>query len=416
MRDPRAQLVRIDSHGQAHPIGSVASQWLRAREGAYRLLPSPPHVVFMRYTGEDGRRDVADGAVVRLSGEITAPGALLDVVALLAQMGWRGELSVFDGNDARSIFFDQGNVVGAVTNVEQERIGSILYKFGAINAAQRDQAVAAQSAGKRFGEVLLELGWLSQEALYQYISRQIEEIVFAVLGVSDGTFFFLEGFDEGRLVVRHTVSASALLMDSVTRLDEVRFFRQKIPTSSHVPVRLEGAAQSSEFPVTYAAVDGKRSVEEIGRTTGLGEFETTKQLYSLVQSHRVGIHPPPVDGGPVAIVVAANAALATIFGAARQHAEALEASLAAFSVGAGVYDILLRGAGPGPEGALRPEIVVQNSVLVAAGADPVQVLRQMLHEYVSFALFSAGSALGSEGEAELAKRVAPLLVVLRPVG
>jgi hypothetical protein len=40
----------------------------------------------------------------------------------------------------------------------------------------------------------------------------------------------------------------------------------------------------------------------------------------------------------------------------------------------------------------------------------------MLHEYVSFALFCAGSALGVEGEGELAKRVAPLLVVLRPVG
>jgi hypothetical protein len=416
MRDPRAELVRIDSHGQIHPIGSVASQWLRAREGAYRLLPTPRHVVFMRYTGEDGHRDVSDGAVVRLAGEITAPGALLDIVALLAQMGWRGELSVLDGSHARSIFFDQGNVVGAVTDAEQERIGSILYKFGAINEAQRDEALAAQSAGKRFGEVLLEHGWLAQEELYQYMSRQVEEIVFAVLGVSEGTFFFLEGFDEGRLVVHHTVSASALLMDSVTRLDEVRFFRQKIASSRHVPVRVEGSGAASDFPVVYAAVDGKRSVEEIGRETGLGEFETTKQLYSLVRSHRVSMHPPAIDGGPVAIVVAANAALATIFGVAAAHAASLEASLAAFTIGAGVYDILLRGAGPGPEGALDPEIVTQNSLLVAAGSDPVQVLRQMLHEYVSFALFSAGSSLGLEAEGELARRVAPLLVVLRPVG
>lgn len=416
MRDPRAELVRIDSQGQAHPIGSVASQWLRARAGAYRLLPTPPHVVFMRYTGEDGRRDVGDGAVVRLAGEITTPGALLDVVALLSQMGWRGELSVLDGSHVRSIFFDQGNVVGAVTNVEQERIGSILYKFGAINESQRDQALQAQVAGKRFGEVLLELGLVSQEELYKYMSRQVEEIVFAVLGVSDGTFFFLEGFDDARLVVRHTASASALLMDSVTRLDEVRFFRQKVPSGAHVPVRAESSAPSTEFPVVYDAIDGKRSVEEIGRVTGLGEFETTKHLYALVQAHRVSIHPPPIDGGPVAIVAAANSALAEIFTAAGEHVAALESGLAAFTVGAGMYDILLRGAGPGPDGALVPKVVVQNAVLVAGGADSSQVLRQMLHEYVSFALFCAGSALGVEAEGELAKRVAPLLVVLRPVG
>ena len=115
MRDGKAELVRIDNRGEAHPIGNIAGQRLRARAGAYRMLPSPAHVVFMRYTGEDGRRDAEDGAIVRLAGEVTAPGALCDVLALLGQTGWRGELVVLDGEDARSVFFDQGNVVGAVT-------------------------------------------------------------------------------------------------------------------------------------------------------------------------------------------------------------------------------------------------------------------------------------------------------------
>ncbi|HWA74927.1 MAG TPA: DUF4388 domain-containing protein [Polyangiaceae bacterium] len=418
MRDPRAELVRIDSHGQAHAIGSVASQRLRAREGTYRLLPTPRHVVFMRYTGEDGQRDASDGAVVRLAGEITAPGALCDVFALLAQTGWRGELAVLDDDHVRSIFFDQGNVVGAVTNVEHERIGSVLYKFGAIDRAQLEQALVAQAGGKRFGEVVLELGWLTREQLYQFMSRQIEEIVFAVLGVSDGMFFFLDGFDDARLVVRHTVGASALLIDSVTRMDEVRFFRQKIPSSEHVPVRSEGSLPPSEFAAVYGAVDGTRSVEEVGRITGLGEFETTKHLYALVQSHCVAIRPPPVTGGPHAIVAAANAALSAIFSAvaADGHVKELASSLASFAVGAGVYDILLRGAGPNSEGELAADVVVENSVLVAAGADPAQVLRQMLHEYVSFALFSVGAVLGSGAEAELARQVTPMLAVLRPVG
>lgn len=382
------------------------------------MLPTPRHVVFMRYTGEDGQRDASDGAVVRLAGEITAPGALCDIVALLAQTGWRGELMVLDGDHVRSIFFDQGNIVGAATNVEQERIGAVLYKFGAIDQTQRDQALEAQAGGKRFGEVVLDLGWLSREQLYQFMSRQIEEIVFAVLEVSDGTFFFLDGFDDARLVVRHTVGASALLIDSVTRMDEVRFFRQKIPSSEHVPVRNDGSLPPAEFSAVFNAIDGSRSVEEVGRITGLGEFETTKHLYALVQSHCVAIRPPPVTGGPHAIVAAANAALSAIFRAVAEggHAGELSRSLASFAVGAGVYDILLRGAGPDAEGVLEPDVVVENSVLVAAGAAPAQVLRQMLHEYVSFALFSVGAVLGSGAEAELARQVTPMLAVLRPVG
>lgn len=76
MLDPQAELVRIDTNGEAHAIGRVASQRLREQAGVFRMLPAPSHVVFMRYTGVDGRRDEGDGAVIRLSGEICQPGAL----------------------------------------------------------------------------------------------------------------------------------------------------------------------------------------------------------------------------------------------------------------------------------------------------------------------------------------------------
>src|SRR3954470_19165353 len=270
MRDGKAELVRIDGGGVAHPIGAIASQRLRARTGAYRMLPSPAHVVFMRYTGEDGRRDADDGAIVRLAGEVTAPGALCDILALLGQTGWRGELVVLDGDDVRSVFFDQGNVVGALTNVEGERLGAVLYRYGVIDGEARDRIMEQVKAGKRFGAAAIDLGVLKQDQIYAYISKQVDEIVFATLTVSDGTFFFLDGFDEARLVSRHTVSANALLMDGVTRMDEMRYFRQKIPSAEHVPVRGDGrGTPEEEFKVALEAVDGKSSVGDLGRSSGL---------------------------------------------------------------------------------------------------------------------------------------------------
>ncbi|MEI9951496.1 MAG: DUF4388 domain-containing protein [Pseudomonadota bacterium] len=419
MKDGRSELVRIDSRGQAHPIGNVASQRMRAREGAYRILPAPKHVVFMRFTGEDGRRDAEDGAVVRLSGEVTAAGTLCDILALVAQTGWRGELVVMDGDDARSIFFEQGNVVGAVTNVEEERLGSVLYRFGVISEEQHTQIVSATQGGKRFGEAAIDLGVLKHDEIYSYIARQIEEIVFATMTVGDGTFFFLDGFDESRLVSRHTVSANALLMDGVTRMDELRYFQQKIPSAEHIPLRVENrGTPADEFQSVYSAIDGKLSVGELGRQTGLGEFDTTKALYALVQSQHVTIHQPRVSGGPTSLVSAANGALRAIFAAAHSSgkAEQVRSNLASFAVGAGVYDILFRNAGPDDSGALTPETVAANSQVVAGGADQDNLLKQMLHEYVSFALFSAGAALGSGAEGELAKQVAPALAGLRPQG
>jgi hypothetical protein len=419
MKDARAELVRIDSSGVAHPIGVVASQRMRSREGAFRLLPSPRHVVLMRLTGEDGKRDREDGAIVRLAGEITAPGDTTDVLAMVAQANWRGELVVLDSEHTRSILFEQGNVVGVQTTCEEERLGSVLYRYGAITAEQRETIVEMMKQGARFGEAASQAGLVSSEQLYKYIAKQIEEVVFATLTIGDGTFFFLDGFDENRLVTRHMVSASALLMDSVTRMDEVRYFRQKIPSAEYVPVRLDNPKPvGEELQTTLAAVDGKSTVEEIGRRTGSGEFVTSKHLYALVQSKHVAIHPPRAEGGPAGLVAAANGALRTIHAYADRanKGQALRESLASFAVGAGVYDILFRKAGPDAQGVLDPKTVAENSVWVASGADPENMLKQMLHEYVSFALFSAGTALGTEREAELKNEVGAILAKLRPQG
>ncbi|HYQ28239.1 MAG TPA: DUF4388 domain-containing protein, partial [Polyangiaceae bacterium] len=312
-----------------------------------------------------------------------------------------------------------GNVVGAITNVEEERLGSVLYRFGVITEQEHAQVAAAAQGGKRFGEAAIELGVLKHDDIYEYIAHQIEEIVFATMTVGDGTFFFLDGFDESRLVSRHTVSANALLMDGVTRMDELRYFQQKIPSAEHIPFRVENrGTPAEEFQVVYSAIDGKFSVGDLGRRTGLGEFDTTKALYALVQSQHVTIHPPRVSGGPSSLVAAANDALRAIFAAARSggKAEQVRGNLASFMVGAGVYEILFRGAGPDDSGALDPATVAENSVTVAAGADQDNLLKQMLHEYVSFALFSAGAALGSGAESELVKLVAPALTGLRPQG
>jgi hypothetical protein len=90
--------------------------------------------------------------------------------------------------------------------------------------------------------------------------------------------------------------------------------------------------------------------------------------------------------------------------------------LSSFAVGAGVYDILFRNAGPDESGALDADAVAQNSAVVAGGADADNILKQMLHEYVAFALFSAGAALGSSAEADLSRQVGPALASLKPQG
>lgn len=418
MKEARAELVRINERGEAHAIGPVASQRLRARVGAYRLLPSPRHVVFMRYTGEDGQRDAEDGAIVLLSGEITAPGSMCDIFALLAQSSWRGELVVLSDDVARSVFFEQGRVLGTQSDSADERLGEVLYRYGVLKKEQLEQVRAEmQRQPGRFGETAVRQGLLTQEQVYEGLRRQTDEVVYSTLTVADGTFFFLHGFNDERLVWHHVASANGLLMDAVTRMDEVRYFREKIPSSDFVPARIANTTPvPEEAAPTYEKVDGFQSIMELGRSTGRGEFATTKDIYTLLQSKHVVLHAPPVSGGLPAIVAVSNEALRTIHKVADAHGQgpALRQSLLSFAAGAGVYDILLRGAGPDERGALDVERVVDNSALVASPGEQESTLQQMLREYVSFALFSTGAVVGAETEAQLTRDITAWLTRLQP--
>src|SRR5262245_49140327 len=235
MNEELLELVRIDGTGTAHPVGKTASQRMRARQGSFRLMPGPSHLIVMRYVGEDGRRDPEDGPIFRLAGEITADGALCDVFGLIGHAGWPGELVVLDGQTSRSIFFDRSHVIGAQSNAEGERLGEVLYRYGALTAEQVEETAKHVTTEVRFGEAAVRRGFITRERLFQLMTKQTEEIVYAMLLVGDGMFYFLDTFDESRISARQSLSVNGLLMEGVRRMDETRYFRERIPSDQHVP-------------------------------------------------------------------------------------------------------------------------------------------------------------------------------------
>jgi hypothetical protein len=420
MKNARSELVRISASGEVHPIGTTASQRLRSRPGTYRVLPSPRHVVFLRYTGEDGHRDQDDGAIVRLAGEVTRPGGLCDIIGFIAQAGWRGELVVMENSSVRRLFFERGNIVGVLTNADDERLGQVMYRFGALTQAQLAQLEGALAEQARpVGEVAVELGFVAHSDVFGFLRKQVEEVVLGVLTVDDGTYFFLEGFDESLLVSHQIVNANAVLMDGVRRFDEIKYFRDKIPSSEHIPCVVKGASipVPSELEETFRCIDDNTSIIELGRQSGAGEFAVTKDVFALIRLGCVQISPPRSGSSRQATVVLGNEALRCI------HREADEAgvggefreALASFASGAGLYDILFRGAGPARDGTLDPDTVANNSQLVDS-ANPDVTLRRMLHEYVAFAVFSLQPKLNAAASKRCEKQVSEVLQNLQPSG
>lgn len=402
----RDDLLRIDTTGTVHPLGRIASQQLRPRTGEWRLIPSPRDLLIARsMSGGD--------AVLKLAGEIRSPGSLSDIIALAAQSAWRGELVVLADAGSRSFFFDNGMVIGATTTVPDERLGETLYRFGVITREQLDAIVlASKSSGKRLGETALELGVVPAETLFSMMERQVEEMFFAAVQISEGAFYFFDRFDEKILLRRHNLNAGGLLMEAARRMDEMRFFREKVPSDAYVPVPVPGKRPPDDLAAMFAECDGKRSITDIARATGQLEFDLTRSVFQLISSGAVFVVAPR-PRGPESIVETYNLALAVIHERCDTEGRGGEMrdGLARFATGGGVYDPLFMGAGPLMDGTLKPNRIAQN-IAALAGEDPDAWLIGLMNDYVGFALFQAESLLAREAQAKL---LAEVMELLKPV-
>lgn len=409
MLDREDWLLRVDSTGTVHPVGRIASQELRSRKGEWRLVHSPPDLVLMR--------GAQPTTALKLAGEIRTPGGVCDIIALIVQAGWRGELSILSDMGARSLFFNNGNIVGAQTTVEEERLGETLYRFGVITREQLSSIVnTSVTTGKRVGEAAIDLDFVSREDLYPMMARQVEEVFYGTIHVAEGAFYFFDRFEEEKVATRHSLNAGALLMEGARRMDELKFFREKIPNDTYVPVLTSTSKKPpDELAEVYGECDGRRSIAEIGRRIGQLEFEITRAIYQLLTGGFVTVAASRPQGAE-AIIELFNEALEELHRVCDEAGKGadLREGLGRFATGGGVYDPLFMMAGPAENGTLRPFRVAKN-LAALAGEDPDTWLIQLMNDYVGFGIFQAESLIEREAMNGLISKVSEILKPVRSV-
>lgn len=398
---------------------------LTPHAGRYELSVDAPGLLVLQEESAPGHpRDR-----VLMAGEIVSRMTVVEVCNIVASTNWRGELLVVDPEGGRrGLTFDQGALKLAESSLPQDRLAEVLHRHGWLDRPTLE--VLRQETGdddRALALICVERGLLDREGLFASLRRQAEDIFYGSLLVGDGTYVFRQGEradDRGAAAATLHVPVQALLMEGVQRIDEMALFRQRIPGPEMVPElkadapgRAGGRRGGSQEPTLAKVlgwVDGRRSIGEIARGTGLGEFGATKAIYQLLQQGTVVLHRPRnIDEAATRrLVRQINEVVRDVFVAVATYGgiDATRATLAAWIQGSG-YDALF-GDGVDVDGSLDADDVVRR-LQSSPEPHPLEHLHQALHELAAFTLFSASTSLPRDQELRLSRDVNRRLQAIR---
>jgi len=239
------------------------------------------------------------------AGEVVLVGDLqhippTDLLNFLHQGRHSGVLYSRSAAVERALVLDDGNVSWGVSSSPAERFGEILARHGMLDREELARALKAQAGAGggsgRIGEILIERGAFAREDLPRALRVQVVEIFLALLVARRGEFLLFEGFDRSALPVSAGIDTEALLLDGLRRMDEMERFRARIPGSDAKPRRTGKALdRTEEVPNAreiVALADGTLTLAEIAARTALGEFETTKAIFKLLDGGQLSLSPP----------------------------------------------------------------------------------------------------------------------------
>jgi hypothetical protein len=427
--DARDNQIVIEPDGRV-VIGAAAAKRLAQHPGKYRVVPTTGELVLLQRveskTGESSVVQNVPPGRVALAGEIDVGGGLVDVINFIHGNQWSGQLAVVDGGIRKTIYFRRGDIRTAASNVAEDRLGAILYRYGVVSEEQLGEAVKATNASTKLGQVMVERGWLTPHDLYSYVRKQIEEIFFSILVIAKGNFYFYRTGDDDGPASQLQLSTKTLLFEGVRRIDELSYFREKLPSMDAVLVPRHPMPESKLGPREQRVldlVDGARTLEMISRITHLGEFETTKILYQLLQSGyvvrkegrpsikmKMGKPGDTLDDMYGRIIDTFNAVYAKIHAAvaAKGKEQGLHQGLESFFGSVAEFAPLFVAISLESDGTL-PREQIRANLQMAPTDNKLDYLHRGLNELLFFELFTAGEAVDRREEIELHQRLNQIL-------
>jgi CheY-like chemotaxis protein/cytochrome c-type biogenesis protein CcmH/NrfG len=210
------------------------------------------------------------------AGQVGNSGSLgeVGIVKLIfefADRGQTGTLALSHGKVRKEIYFRDGRVVAADSNLRQEALGTLLCAKGIIDERQLAYLLAETKArGHKMGAVLIELGWLSPEEVLQFLAAQVHKRISDCLRWDEGTWTFTPGDTFGERVIEHDLDIDNTIFSGLMHTADPEKLISRIEENGARTIRL--SSRFERHRPGFEAVFGAQIAQDVAAGASLGSF------------------------------------------------------------------------------------------------------------------------------------------------
>jgi hypothetical protein len=229
--------------------------------------------------------------------------SLTEVFQMLGMQHKSGVLTVEGPKDTISVGFVTGRIVSveSSSNRIENRLGTLLVKAGRLSEDELAGALELQKKKQgRLGRLLLTEEIVRAEDLREAIRIQVQRILFAAFGWTDGRFRFApQAVIEHDPEIFQPMPTESILLEAARHFDELPLAEQKVPSnelvfrrapSAHTRQLVAGSSSDQEGALavskreaeTWKWIDGRRTVAEIRERAFLSDLDVLKGISDLL--------------------------------------------------------------------------------------------------------------------------------------
>ena len=212
-----------------------------------------------------------------------------NLIRQIAHLNGTGLLRLTNGKAMKAIFFEGGNPVFAISNLNTEQLEHRLLKEGHATFEQLQQAKQAGQKATQLAKTLVETGALSQEQMHKAVRDLAIDIVFSLFEWDQGEYTFDERIRASH-EVRFEWSAEDCILEGARHAALVEKISETLlPEDSEIEqanlngkrLNFSGKPNPVESYV-FSRVETATSLNDLCLQTGLGEAATRQAVCALV--------------------------------------------------------------------------------------------------------------------------------------